>query len=96
MAETDISDPAALADILAASDAVLSCLPCQHNVAVATAAHAAGTHYFEFTEDVPTTKAIIELAAKGIMAPHWGLLGVQLPRDHRERWRSSDSLPRLH
>ncbi|MFK5978214.1 MAG: saccharopine dehydrogenase C-terminal domain-containing protein [Rhizobiaceae bacterium] len=56
-------------------DAVLSCLPYQLNVGVATAAHAAGIHYFDLTEDVPTTKAIIEMSstAKGLMAPQCGL-----------------------
>jgi saccharopine dehydrogenase-like NADP-dependent oxidoreductase len=56
-------------------DAVLSCLPYQLNVAVASAAHAAGIHYFDLTEDVPTTKAIIEMSdtAKGLMAPQCGL-----------------------
>lgn len=73
--ETDIGDPATLTGILAATDAVLSCLPYQLNLAVAKVAHSAGIHYFDLTEDVPTTKAIIELAetAKGVMAPQCGL-----------------------
>lgn len=56
-------------------DAVLSCLPYQLNVGVASAAHAAGIHYFDLTEDVPTTKAIIEMSdtARGLMAPQCGL-----------------------
>ena len=56
-------------------EAVLSCLPYQLNVAVATAAHEAGIHYFDLTEDVPTTNAIIEMSgtAKGLMAPQCGL-----------------------
>ncbi len=56
-------------------DAVLSCLPFHLNVAVATAAHAAGIHYFDLTEDVPTTEAIIKLSktSKGLMAPQCGL-----------------------
>ena len=67
------------ADVLALEfgdfEAVLSCLPYHLNVGVATAAHKAGIHYFDLTEDVPTTKAIIELAAssKGLMAPQCGL-----------------------
>ncbi len=42
---------------------------------VAAAAHAAGIHYFDLTEDVPTTKAIIEMSksATGLMAPQCGL-----------------------
>ncbi len=56
-------------------DAVLSCLPFHLNVGVANAAHAAGIHYFDLTEDVPTTNHIIELSktSKGLMAPQCGL-----------------------
>ncbi len=56
-------------------DAVLSCLPYNLNIPIARAAHAVGIHYFDLTEDVSTTKAIIELAktSKGIMAPQCGL-----------------------
>ena len=39
-------------------DAILSCLPYHLNVGVAAAAHRLGLHYFDLTEDVPTTKAI--------------------------------------
>lgn len=71
----DVSDGAALGALFDRVDAVLSCLPYQLNVAVAAAAHHAGIHYFDLTEDVPTTKAIIEMAgdAKGLMAPQCGL-----------------------
>ena len=56
-------------------DAVLSCLPFHLNIALAQAAHDAGIHYFDLTEDVPTTNAIIEMSktAKGLMAPQCGL-----------------------
>ncbi|MEO8305560.1 MAG: saccharopine dehydrogenase C-terminal domain-containing protein [Betaproteobacteria bacterium] len=56
-------------------DAVLSCLPYRINKRVAAAAHARGMHYFDLTEDVPTTKAIIELAktSRALMAPQCGL-----------------------
>jgi saccharopine dehydrogenase-like NADP-dependent oxidoreductase len=72
---TDLASPAALAGEFAQVEAVLSCLPYHLNVGVATAAHAAGIHYFDLTEDVPTTKAIIELSSnsKGLMAPQCGL-----------------------
>ncbi len=71
----DVSDGAALEREMAQVDAVLSCLPYHLNVGVATAAHAAGIHYFDLTEDVPTTKTIIELSksSKGLMAPQCGL-----------------------
>ena len=56
-------------------DAVLSCLPYRINKRIAAGAHARGIHYFDLTEDVPTTQAIIELgkSAKGLMAPQCGL-----------------------
>ncbi len=56
-------------------DAVLSCLPYRLNKRIAAAAHARGIHYFDLTEDVPTTQAIIELSktAHGLMAPQCGL-----------------------
>jgi saccharopine dehydrogenase (NAD+, L-lysine-forming) len=56
-------------------DAVLSCLPYRINKRIAAAAHAAGIHYFDLTEDVPTTQAIIELSktSKALMAPQCGL-----------------------
>jgi saccharopine dehydrogenase (NAD+, L-lysine-forming) len=56
-------------------DAILSCLPYHMNLGVATAAHRLGLHYFDLTEDVPTTKAIQEMSqtSKGVMAPQCGL-----------------------
>ncbi len=71
----DISDTAALKTALADFNSVLSCLPYFLNTGVATVAHELGLHYFDLTEDVPTTKAIMDLAgtSKGIMAPQCGL-----------------------
>ena len=56
-------------------DAVISCLPYSFNLEIASLAHQQGTHYFDLTEDVPTTKAIIEMSrsAKSVMAPQCGL-----------------------
>lgn len=71
----DVSDKAGLATRFSTLDAVLSCLPYHLNIGVADAAHAAQIHYFDLTEDVPTTKHIIGLAetSKGLMAPQCGL-----------------------
>jgi len=71
----DVSDSAVLKSLFAETDAVLSCLPYHLNIEVANQAHAAGIHYFDLTEDVPTTNHIIELAktSKGLMAPQCGL-----------------------
>ncbi len=71
----DLSDIDQVRAEFATQDAVLSCLPFQLNIALAQAAHDAGIHYFDLTEDVPTTKAIIEMSktANGLMAPQCGL-----------------------
>ncbi len=71
----DVADAAVLRRLFDGRQAVLSCLPYHLNRAVAEVAHAAGLHYFDLTEDVPTTKAIIGLSAtaKGLMAPQCGL-----------------------
>lgn len=72
----DVHDASAVSSALARSDAVVSCLPYHLNLAVAETAHAAGVHYFDLTEDVPTTDRITELAASGtqvVLAPQCGL-----------------------
>jgi Saccharopine dehydrogenase and related proteins len=71
----DIKDAAFLDKFLSTQDAVVSCLPYNLNLPVANAAFKAGIHYFDLTEDVPTTTAIRKMAetAKGVMAPQCGL-----------------------
>lgn len=71
----NITDTQFLDNLLAGQDAVVSCLPWHANLLVARAAYKAGIHYFDLTEDVPTTAAIREMArdARGIMAPQCGL-----------------------
>lgn len=60
---------------LKGKDAVVTCLPYHLNLKIAEAAYRAGIHYFDLTEDVPTTNAIRKLAetSKGVMAPQCGL-----------------------
>jgi len=71
----DITRKAVLGKKIAKHDAVVSCLPYHLNLDVARAAHEHGKHYFDLTEDVPTTTAIRKLAktAKGVFAPQCGL-----------------------
>lgn len=71
----DLADVAGLNALVGRFEAVLSCLPYHLNREVARAAHAAGIHYFDLTEDVPTTAAIIEMSRTGraLMAPQCGL-----------------------
>jgi saccharopine dehydrogenase (NAD+, L-lysine-forming) len=71
----DLASGEALRGQLAGFDAVLSCLPYHLNLEVAKAAHKLGLYYFDLTEDVPTTKAIIAMSATAsrLMAPQCGL-----------------------
>ncbi|WP_424971792.1 saccharopine dehydrogenase C-terminal domain-containing protein [Dinoroseobacter sp. S76] len=71
----DVRDPAAVASAFGAVEAVLSCLPYHLNLALAEAARDARIHYFDLTEDVPTTQGILALAegAERVMAPQCGL-----------------------
>lgn len=71
----DVKDAQFLEKFLATQDAVVSCLPYNLNLPVATVAYKTGIHYFDLTEDVPTTAAIRTMAetANGVMAPQCGL-----------------------
>jgi saccharopine dehydrogenase-like NADP-dependent oxidoreductase len=71
----DLADMGSMQELLRPYEAVLSCLPYSLNKGVSTAAHALGMHYFDLTEDVPTTKHIRELStsSRGLMAPQCGL-----------------------
>jgi saccharopine dehydrogenase (NAD+, L-lysine-forming) len=71
----DISDMATLRAALKDTEAVLSCLPYHLNRPIAELAHELGIHYFDLTEDVGTTQAIVELSktSKSLMAPQCGL-----------------------
>jgi saccharopine dehydrogenase-like NADP-dependent oxidoreductase len=73
--ESDLSDLDFLKEIIQKHDGVVSCLPYHLNLDVAKAAHAAGRHYFDLTEDVDTTLGVRELSktSEGIMAPQCGL-----------------------
>lgn len=70
-----VSDTAFIEAALTGKDAVVSCLPYNLNLPVASAAFKLGIHYFDLTEDVPTTAAIRKMAetSKGVMAPQCGL-----------------------
>jgi saccharopine dehydrogenase-like NADP-dependent oxidoreductase len=50
-------------------------MPYNLNLSIARIAHAHGIHYFDLTEDVPTTEAIMQmsLTATAVMAPQCGL-----------------------
>jgi saccharopine dehydrogenase-like NADP-dependent oxidoreductase len=71
----DVSDAKFLEKTLGKFDAVVSCLPYNLNKNVLKIAHAKAIHYFDLTEDVPTTSYAKQLAktAKAVMAPQCGL-----------------------
>ena len=88
-----VDDRAELAAVLEKQDAVLSCLPYHLNIGVAELAHELELYYFDLTEDVPTTKRILELSATSarLMAPQCGLapgfigiVGAHLAEDFDE------------
>lgn len=71
----DAADLSLLEKLLPGHDAVVSCMPYHLNLPIARLAHRFGLHYFDLTEDVPTTAAIRQLAtdARSLMAPQCGL-----------------------
>jgi saccharopine dehydrogenase-like NADP-dependent oxidoreductase len=74
--ELDVRDTAGLRAALTGGDAVVSCMPYHLNLGVAEAASEIGVHYFDLTEDVPTTNRVLELssqAPRAAYAPQCGL-----------------------
>ncbi len=73
--QMDVTDSVELAKKLEGFEAVLSCLPYHLNLELAKIAHASGLHYFDLTEDVPTTTSILSLSktAQAVMVPQCGL-----------------------
>jgi saccharopine dehydrogenase-like NADP-dependent oxidoreductase len=75
VAVLDVTDSAALTELCQSADAVVSCLPYHLMTRVATSAHAVGTHYFDLTEDVTTSRVLHKLAetSTSVLMPHCGL-----------------------
>jgi saccharopine dehydrogenase-like NADP-dependent oxidoreductase len=71
----DVADITQVIETMKPYDTIVSCLPYHFNLEIATQACRHGIHYFDLTEDVPTTKEIIKLSqsAKSILAPQCGL-----------------------
>jgi saccharopine dehydrogenase-like NADP-dependent oxidoreductase len=71
----DLSDQASVTADLGGFDALVSALPYFLNKPLAQFAHDKGLHYFDLTEDVPTTAFIRELSktATSAMVPQCGL-----------------------
>lgn len=73
--QVDVTDGADIRAKITGHDAVVSCLPYHCNLAIASIAYEQSVHYFDLTEDVPTTRAIREMSrdARVVMAPQCGL-----------------------
>lgn len=71
----DVTNKDEMKKVLSRFDAVVSCLPYDLNIDLAQVAFDIGIHYFDLTEDVPTTNFIRGLAekSKGVMVPQCGL-----------------------
>ena len=74
MEKLDLRDPVD-SKIIGRFDAIVSCLPYNFNIGLAATADELGIHYFDLTEDVKTTKTIIQMGdtAKAVLAPQCGL-----------------------
>jgi len=70
-----LNKPEELKERIKGFEAVVSCLPYDFNIGVASAAHELGIHYFDLTEDVRTTQTILQMShtARAVMAPQCGL-----------------------
>ena len=73
--EGDVTDNQFMEKLIGEHDAVVSALPYFLNKAVVKIAYDLGKHYFDLTEDVPTTDYVRELSktSRGVMAPQCGL-----------------------
>jgi len=73
--EADVRDPAQLERLFSGAFAVLSAVPFDLTAEIALAAHRAGIHYLDLTEDVATTRRVKQLAqnARSAFIPQCGL-----------------------
>lgn len=71
----DVTNQSFLEIELPKYEAIVSCMPYNLNLPIAKIAHQKGIHYFDLTEDVPTTQAIRKMAetANSVFAPQCGL-----------------------
>lgn len=71
----DVTSIGDLSQVIMSHDAVISCLPYNFNIEVARLAAQCKVHYFDLTEDVSTTKAIMQMSKTSpvVMAPQCGL-----------------------
>ncbi len=90
----DVTDPNALREALEGQFAVLSAAPFHLTTAIAEAAVAAGVHYLDLTEDVASTRRVMDLAetARSALIPQCGLAPGFVSIVAADLCRSFDSL----
>jgi saccharopine dehydrogenase-like NADP-dependent oxidoreductase len=73
--EADIADPRAVADLISGHEVTMSACPYFLTPVIAAAAKKAGSHYFDLTEDVESTRVVKQLAedAQTAFVPQCGL-----------------------
>ena len=73
--QVDVKNAEVMKKEIANFDAVVSALPYFLNTSIAKIAHALGVHYFDLTEDVPTTQFVqgLSATATAVLAPQCGL-----------------------
>ena len=87
----DVRDAAALEELFAGVDAVISCLPYYLNSVVVTAAHSAGVHYVDLSEDV--AHLAHHQAARTELEHGLDAALRSRPRVHLHRWRCACGQP---
>ncbi len=96
----DASDPGQLRRLMRDRDSVISAMCFAFNPAIAQAAMATSTSYFDLTEDVATTKAVRRLSADCpsgcILMPQCGLAPGFISIAAHDLARKYDSLDHVH
>ena len=94
----DAGDEDALVKVMAGKYAVVTACPYTINQVIARAAHRAGVHYFDLTEDVHSTKLVQELAktSKAAFVPQCGLAPGFISIVAYDLAKRFDSLHKVH
>ena len=94
----DVTDAAALRELMRGKQAVISALPYFPNARVAEAARDCGLHYFDLTEDVATTRRVRAIAADAATAfmPQCGLAPGFIQVVAYDMTKKFESLDKVH
>jgi saccharopine dehydrogenase-like NADP-dependent oxidoreductase len=96
--QADVSDPVVLANLIRGQVVTLSACPYFLTPAIAAAAGAAGSHYFDLTEDVESTRIVKNLAhqARSAFVPQCGLAPGFISIVASDMTKRFDSLRDVH